>query len=401
MGRGSRLTRLDAFTKTVEDARVRTTSGGIVTIVSVFIVFVLVVGEFNDYRRIIVRPELVVDKTRGEQLPINLNITFPHVPCELLTLDVMDVSGEQQSSITHGISLTRLTPFPESRPVSTSSLNLHDDTASHLDPSYCGNCYGAPAPEGKNGCCNTCEDVRESYANIGWAFGKGEGVEQCEREHYAERLDSMREEGCNIAGHLSVNKVIGNFHIAPGKSFSTAQMHVHDLNQYFASSKAHTFTHTIHSLSFGPELPSTVKHQHNPLDATTQVTDERSFNFMYFIKVVSTSYLPLGVTETTEGAGTGAVETHQFSVTSHKRSLAGGQDAEHASTVHAKGGIPGVFFSYDISPMKVINREARAKSFAGFLTGVCAVIGGTLTVAAAIDRGVYEGALRVKKLHQG
>lgn len=66
MGRGSRLTRLDAFTKTVEDARVRTTSGGIVTIVSILTVFVLVVSEFNDYRRIIVRPELVVDKTRGE-----------------------------------------------------------------------------------------------------------------------------------------------------------------------------------------------------------------------------------------------------------------------------------------------------------------------------------------------
>lgn len=51
--------------------------------------------------------------------------------------------------------------------------------------------------------------------------------------------------------------------------------------------------------------------------------------------------------------------------------------------------------------MKVINREVRAKSFAGFLTGICAIIGGTLTVAAAIDRGFYEGALRVKKLHQG
>jgi len=51
--------------------------------------------------------------------------------------------------------------------------------------------------------------------------------------------------------------------------------------------------------------------------------------------------------------------------------------------------------------MKVINREVRAKSFAGFLTGVCAVIGGTLTVAAAIDRGLYEGSIRVKKLHQG
>ena len=65
----------------------------------------------------------------------------------------------------------------------------------------------------------------------------------------------------------------------------------------------------------------------------------------------------------------------------------------------ARGGIPGVFFSYDISPMKVINKEERTKTFAGFLTGVCAVIGGTLTVAAAIDRGVYEGATRIKKLH--
>lgn len=67
MGRGgSRLTRLDAFTKTVEDARVRTTSGGIVTIMSIVVVLVLVISEFNDYRRIIIRPELVVDKTRGE-----------------------------------------------------------------------------------------------------------------------------------------------------------------------------------------------------------------------------------------------------------------------------------------------------------------------------------------------
>lgn len=54
--------------------------------------------------------------------------------------------------------------------------------------------------------------------------------------------------------------------------------------------------------------------------------------------------------------------------------------------------------SYDISPMKVINRERRSKSFSGFMVGVCAVVGGTLTVAAAIDRGLYEGSRRIKKL---
>jgi endoplasmic reticulum-Golgi intermediate compartment protein 3 len=49
--------------------------------------------------------------------------------------------------------------------------------------------------------------------------------------------------------------------------------------------------------------------------------------------------------------------------------------------------------------MKVINREARSKSFSGFLVGVCAVIGGTLTVAAAVDRALYEGGARIKKMH--
>lgn len=60
-----RFTRLDAFTKTVEDARVRTTSGGVVTIASLLVLLWLVWGEWADYRRVVVRPELVVDKGRG------------------------------------------------------------------------------------------------------------------------------------------------------------------------------------------------------------------------------------------------------------------------------------------------------------------------------------------------
>jgi len=69
MGRGSRLTRLDAFTKTVEDARVRTTTGGVVTISSILLILFLIISEWRDYSRIIIRPELVVDKTRGTWPP--------------------------------------------------------------------------------------------------------------------------------------------------------------------------------------------------------------------------------------------------------------------------------------------------------------------------------------------
>ena len=43
----------------------RTTSGGIVTIASLLIVLYLALGEWRDWRRIVVHPELIVDKGRG------------------------------------------------------------------------------------------------------------------------------------------------------------------------------------------------------------------------------------------------------------------------------------------------------------------------------------------------
>jgi len=186
-------------------------------------------------------------------------------------------------------------------------------------------------------------------------------VKQCEREHYAEHLDSQRNEGCRIQGHIEVNKVVGNFHFAPGKSFSNRNMHVHDLDNYMKDEADHSFTHTIHQLRFGPPLPdekiktlsrsgdSWSNHHINPLDGTSQTTDEKAFNFMYFVKVVSTAYLPLGwERKSGSQSRSGSIETHQYSVTSHKRSVHGGNDADegHKERLHAKGGIPGVFFSY-------------------------------------------------------
>ena len=61
----SRFTRLDAFAKTVEDARVRTTSGGIVTIAALLVILFLIWGEWADYRRVVVLSELIVDKGRS------------------------------------------------------------------------------------------------------------------------------------------------------------------------------------------------------------------------------------------------------------------------------------------------------------------------------------------------
>jgi hypothetical protein len=311
-------------------------------------------------------------------MEIHLNTTFPKMPCELLTLDVMDVSGEQQHGVAHGVKKVRLQPQSEGGAViDVKQLDLHADNAQHLSPDYCGGCYGAQAPPNaqKLGCCNTCEEVREAYASASWAFGKGENVEQCTREHYAERLEEQREEGCRIEGSLQVNKVVGNFHFAPGRSFSNGNMHMHDLNNYWdvPKGKEHDFTHIVHSLRFGPQLPETISnklaskatpwtnHHVNPLDGTRQDTVDPNHNFMYFVKIVPTSYLPLGWEKIVKkigwsGSMDGSVETHQYSVTSHRRSLTGGNDAAqgHAERLHSTGGIPGVFFSYvsQIRPLK-------------------------------------------------
>lgn len=52
---------------------------------------------------------------------------------------------------------------------------------------------------------------------------------QCKREGFLQKIKDEDGEGCNMYGFLEVNKVAGNFHFAPGKSFQQSNVHVHDL----------------------------------------------------------------------------------------------------------------------------------------------------------------------------
>jgi hypothetical protein len=51
-----------------------------------------------------------------------------------------------------------------------------------------------------------------------------------------------------------VNKVIGNFHLSPGRSFQANAMHVHDLVPYLQGGNKHDFGHEIHKFSFASEF---------------------------------------------------------------------------------------------------------------------------------------------------
>ena len=72
-------------------------------------------------------------------------------------------------------------------------------------------------------------------------------------EGWTDKIKEQQEEGCNIAGKVRVNKVIGNFHLSPGRSFQANAMHVHDLVPYLQGGNKHDFGHTIHRFSFSSE----------------------------------------------------------------------------------------------------------------------------------------------------
>lgn len=179
-------------------------------------------------------------------------------------------------------------------------------------------------------------------------------IPQCVREGQAIGLvDNGTEvhEGCRIHGFLQLNKVAGNFHIAPGQSFQQHHIHIHSL-QNIRLNLLNT-SHIIDELTFGNSFP----HQINPLSGTKQIANEGAVLYHYYIKVVPSTYVFLNRTE---------LRTNQYSVTKHRkviRNLADGNNPQ----------LPGTFFTYEISAIMVKFIEEK-RSFAHFLTTLCALV---------------------------
>eukprot|EP00250_Pteridium_aquilinum_P001854 c12061_g1_i1 orf=335-1495(-) len=374
----NRIKQLDAFPKINEDFYSRSLSGGIITLVSSIVMLLLFLTELRLFLNPVTRTQLIVDTSRGETLKIYLDVTFPSLACSIISLDAMDVSGEQHLDVKHNIFKKRLDstgkavepPKPENigGPQIGKPLQWHGGLLEHNE-SYCGSCFGAEQSDEE--CCNSCEEVREAYRKKGWAVTNPDLIDQCKREGWLQKIKDEEGEGCNVYGSLEVNKVAGNFHFAPGKSFQQSNMHVHDFLAF--QKESFNVSHKINELSFGPHFPGVV----NPLDGAQRIQTTPTGMYQYFIKVVPTMYKDIrGHT----------IQTNQFSVTEHFRSIEFGMSRS----------LPGVFLFYDLSPIKV-NFDQTRTSFLHFLTNVCAIVGGVFTVSGIIDAFVYHGHKAIKK----
>lgn len=373
----NRFRQLDAFPKINEDFYSRTLSGGVITLVSSIVMVLLFFSELSLFLNPVTESELIVDTSRGETLQINFDVTFPALACSILSLDAMDISGEQHLDVKHNIIKKRIDQHGniiETRvdgigsPKIENPLQRHGGRLEHNE-TYCGSCFGAEATD--EDCCNSCEEVREAYRKKGWALTNPDLIDQCKREGFLQKIKEEEGEGCNLYGSIEVNKVAGNFHFAPGKSFQHSNMHVHDLLAF--QKETFNVSHKIHKLSFGAHFPGVV----NPLDGVEQGQQTSTGMYQYFLKVVPTVYTDIRGHK---------ILSNQFSVTEHFK----------AAEIGLTRSLPGVFFFYDLSPIKVQFTEQRTP-FLHFLTNVCAIVGGVFTVSGIIDSFVYHGHRAIKK----
>lgn len=396
----STLLSIDAFSKAEEDVRIRTRSGAIITISCIVITSILLLNQWIQFNQIITRPTLVMDRERNLQLELNLDITFPHMPCDLINFDILDDSGVLQLDQTivsdEGFTKTRIDSV--GKELDSKNYKLNDQVMQYPpnDENYCGPCYGSidqtandkETDMSKKICCQTCQDVKDAYMNIGWGFFDGKNIEQCEREGYVDKVNKHINEGCRIKGSALLNRIGGNIHFAPGQAFQNARGHFHDTSFYDIKTELN-FNHIINHLSFGKPIKNkqenlrNLKLETNPLDGqqTLPHHDTHSRTFTYFAKIVPTRY---------EYLDNIIVETAQFSTKFHEKPVNGGNDYDDPKIKHQRGGIPGLFIYFDMSPLKVINREEHAISWSSFILNCITSVGGILAVGTVCDKILYK-----------
>jgi hypothetical protein len=116
-----RLATFDVYPKTLSEFRQRTLTGAAVSIACTLLIAVLTVIEVADYLQVRQDDHLFVDTSRGQQLRINLNVTFPALPCSVLSLDTLDVSGNHAANIMQNIHKVRLDARQHGRSVDSGS----------------------------------------------------------------------------------------------------------------------------------------------------------------------------------------------------------------------------------------------------------------------------------------
>mmetsp|Transcript_10818 Transcript_10818/g.29908 ORF Transcript_10818/g.29908 Transcript_10818/m.29908 type:complete len:543 (+) Transcript_10818:205-1833(+) len=455
-----RVKKLDfMFPKVDTEYTVQTDRGGIAFVIACVIIVILCLAETISwrYQNLKTVEHVVVDTSLGKRMQVNLNITFPALACIDVHVEVMDVAGDLRLNLDQSlITKTRLfangavIPGEQQRESPNKHRKQQEDVVKQIQSKplpdhYCGPCFGAQAKDDQ--CCNTCDALLEAYKAKKWSVEDIlETSEQCIREGRNNKNPNRQQkqqsqadqrhakvtkgEGCNLVGHMNLNRVAGNFHIAMGEGIQRNGKLVHIFNP----EETHNFnvSHIIHHLSFGghhskPFETAAQNAEETPLNNVAKIVEEKHGTtglFQYFIKIVPTTYV---TPSSSKGVDEDRRETNGFFFTerfrplmkeylghhedveviqpeegdehSDKQKLAAltasrsGKHSHHGHhNVKMNSVLPGVFFIYEIYPFCVEVRP-NVVPLTHLLIRLMALIGGTLTIVQFVD-GLLDKRMR-------
>ncbi|KPI85066.1 hypothetical protein ABL78_5871 [Leptomonas seymouri] len=403
------LQRLDVFPKFdrkfEQDARQRTATGGCFSLTAIAIILWLLIAEVRYFATSEEHHEMFIDAELGGDMEVQVNVTFPRVPCDLLTLDAIDAFGVFANSVEANTVKTRIDS--ETGRLISEARKLVDEKkvmTKAIDPDGvekedCPSCYGAERDPGD--CCYTCEEVRQAHARKGWSLNVDDiSIEQCAEERVKLAAAAAGSEGCNVYAKFSASRATGSLQFIPGRVYSTFGRRLHDFMG--STTRQLDLSHTVHTLEFGKRFPG----QRNPLDGVAQGSadsgnsqDAMNGRFSYFVKLVPTTYQRRSLFTGLQDF----VESNQYSATHHFTPSAPAALPDSAAAAAAQPSIiPGVFMTYDLSPIRIaVQQEHPYPSVVHFLLQLCAVCGGVLTMAGLMDSMCFHGARRLRKMREG
>ncbi|KAI0763353.1 endoplasmic reticulum vesicle transporter-domain-containing protein [Trametes elegans] len=147
---------------------------------------------------------------------------------------------------------------------------------------------------------------------------------------------------CRVFGTITAKRVTANLHVTTlGHGYASHQHVDHKLMN---------LSHVITEFSFGPYFPDITQ----PLDNSLEITQDPFVAYQYFLHVVPTTYI---------APRSAPLNTHQYSVTHYTRVL------DHHR------GTPGIFFKFDLEPMKLTIHQ-RTTTLVQLFIRCVGVIGG-------------------------
>ncbi|KAK6638247.1 hypothetical protein RUM44_008676 [Polyplax serrata] len=310
---------LDAFPKVDQSCRESSPIGGTLSVLSYMLMTWLIISETSYYLHSKIVYKFQPDTDFDQKINVFVDLTVA-MPCSTISADVLD--STQQNVLKFG-ELNEENTWFDLEPAQRLHFDHIKNVNSHLRQDY--------------------HEVHEYL----WRSASPSFINT-----FVPRKTSPRRkfDACRIHGKLVLNKVAGNFHISAGKSLQLPHGHIHIAA--FISDREYNFSHRINNFAFGDFSPGIV----HPLEGDEKIASDAMMTYQYFIEIVPTEVRTFLSDQL----------TYQYSVKDYQRPI------NHVSGSH---GIPGIFFKYDMSALKVVVMQERDSPIQ-FAVKLCATIGG-------------------------